>query len=111
MNIKNNSTVLLAGVLGLLAVGCTGPNEPAETEGNLVTFTCPGGETIEAIFPAELGGDVTVSLPDQEAMTLPAVEAASGARYSDGSTTFWEQGGEAMVEVGDEVVLQNCIAE
>ena len=92
-------------------MGCTGSNEAPEAAGNLATFTCPDGEMIEAVFPAEPNGEVSVSLPDQEALLLPSVPAASGAKYSDGTTTFWEQGGEAMVEVDGEIVLQNCTAE
>lgn len=111
MNVTMTGTALLAAVLGMTLVGCTGGNEAPEAEGNLVTFTCPGGETIEAVFPGEPGGAVSVSLPDQEALLLPSVAAASGAKYSDGTTTFWEQGGEALVEVDGEIVLQNCTAE
>lgn len=49
-----------------------------------------------------------VTLPDQEPLTLPATEAASGARYSDGTTTFWNKGDEALVEVDDAMVLSGC---
>lgn len=103
----------VVGLASLAIVGCTGPGEETTemTEGNVAVFTCPGGETIEAMFPAEMGDDVTVTLPGQEAMTLPQVEAASGAKYSDGTTTFWEQGGEALVEVDGEIVLEGCTTE
>ncbi len=42
---------------------------------------------------------------------LGAVESGSGARYSDGTTTFWNKGDEALVEVDDEIVYQNCVAQ
>ncbi|MGD1941817.1 MAG: MliC family protein [Leptolyngbyaceae cyanobacterium] len=109
LTLKVTSTLL--GLLGLALVGCTGGGEEPEAEGTLATYTCPGGETIEAIFMMEEGREVAVSLPDQDTLTLPSVEAASGAKYSDGTTTFWEQGGEAMVEVDGEIVLQGCVAE
>jgi putative lipoprotein len=32
-------------------------------------------------------------------VTLPQVAAASGARYSDGVSTFWNKGNEAMLEL------------
>jgi membrane-bound inhibitor of C-type lysozyme len=100
----------IVGLIGLAMVGCTGNNE-SQAEGNLVTFSCPGGETIEAVFSGDSTGEVTVTLPDQEAMVLPQVEAASGAKYSDGTTTFWSKGDEALVEVNGEMMLQNCTAE
>ena len=111
MNMTMKGFAGLAAVFGMTLAGCTGSDEASETAGNLVTFACPGGEMIEAVFPGDRGGEVSVVLPDQEALLLPPVEAASGAKYSDGTTTFWEQGGEAMVEVDGEVVLQNCTAE
>lgn len=111
MPMTKQGFALLAAALGMTLVGCTGSNDAPATAGNLVTFTCPGGEIIEAVFPAERGGEVSVVLPDQEALRLSPVAAASGAKYSDGTTTFWEKGGEALVEVDGEIVLQNCTAE
>ena len=32
-------------------------------------------------------------------ITLPNVISGSGARYSDGSTTFWNKGNEALFEM------------
>jgi membrane-bound inhibitor of C-type lysozyme len=40
--------------------------------------------------------------------SLPAVQAASGARFSDGTTTFWMKGREALLVVGGKS-YQNCI--
>jgi len=98
------------GICGLAIVGCAADETP-EAEGNQSTFTCPTGESIEAVFPSEVDGEVMVTLPDQETVSLPRVESASGAKYSDGTTTFWEKGGEALVEQNGEVVLQGCTAE
>ncbi|MGB6014241.1 MAG: hypothetical protein WBG32_05875 [Nodosilinea sp.] len=48
-------------------------------------------------------------------MTLPALDAASGtasgARYSDGTTTLWNTGEEVLVEVDDTVVLADCTVQ
>jgi putative lipoprotein len=35
----------------------------------------------------------------ERALTLPHVEAASGARYSNGAVTFWNKGREASLEM------------
>jgi membrane-bound inhibitor of C-type lysozyme len=110
MKLAYRATSVCLGICGLAIVGCaTGENPQAE--GNQATFTCPTGETIEAVFPTEVDGEVIVTLPDQETVSLPRVESASGAKYSDGTTTFWEKGGEALVEQNGEVVLQGCTAE
>jgi putative lipoprotein len=41
---------------------------------------------------------VVIELPERS-LTLPHVVSASGARYSDGPTTFWNKGREAAFEV------------
>ncbi len=47
---------------------------------------------------------------DGASYQLARTEAASGAKYqsADGTVVFWEQGGEALVELKSEVVYQNC---
>jgi membrane-bound inhibitor of C-type lysozyme len=109
---------IFASLVSLALVGC---NTPAENPGDdtaaesdmpettAVVFECPDGETIEASF--DTPEEAVVTLPGQEAQTLPITEAASGARYSDGKTTFWNKGNEAMVEVDGEVVLAGCMAQ
>lgn len=109
-------TVALA---GLALVGCNAPAgddvttaddtmtaDETMTDGDMVVFNCPGGETITAQFVGT--EEAVVTLPDQAPITLPTTEAASGARYSDGTTTFWNKGDEALVEVDDEIVLSEC---
>jgi len=107
---------IAAGLVSLALLGCTA-SEPEvettasdmETANNLASFQCPDGEVVEAEF---VGTDeVVVTLPGQEAMTLPRVESASGARYSDGTTTLWNKGDEVMVETDGEVVLSDCVAQ
>lgn len=42
----------------------------------------------------------TLFLPERS-VTLPAVPAASGAKYSDGDTTYWSRGDEASLTLDD----------
>lgn len=117
MKLSWKTGAIVAGLASLALVGCTtSPDAEPEamepemdTTSTTATFQCPGGETIDAEFVGT--EEVVVTLPDQEAMTLPQVESASGARYSDGTTTFWNKGDEAMVEVDGEVVLSECVAQ
>jgi putative lipoprotein len=100
-------------IVALLLVACgaeappsgTGPSEDVIR----ATFVCPDGTQIEAAFD-NAAGTVTISLAD-DTLTLPQVESASGARYSDGTTTFWNKGDEALVEVDGQIVHQNCVTE
>jgi len=41
-------------------------------------------------------------------LRLPHVISGSGARYSDGKTTFWNKGRSVLVEVDDRVIVQDC---
>lgn len=117
------SAVAIA-LVGLTLAGCNSPDATADNTtapdettiaddntaaGETVVFNCPDGETVTAQFTD--ADEAIVTLPDQAPLTLPATEAASGARYSDGTTTFWNKGDEAMVEIDDTVVLSGCQAQ
>jgi membrane-bound inhibitor of C-type lysozyme len=39
------------------------------------------------------------------------VISGSGARYSDGKTTFWNRGRSVFVEVDDKIVVQDCMLQ
>ena len=41
---------------------------------------------------------VVIEVPEQRPLTLPEAVSASGARYSDGTDTFWNNGREATFE-------------
>jgi putative lipoprotein len=42
---------------------------------------------------------LSLILPDSQMVRLPLVRSASGAKYSDGVTTFWTKGEEAFIEL------------
>ncbi|WP_052049468.1 MliC family protein [Leptolyngbya sp. KIOST-1] len=124
--LKTSAVALV--LAGFALVGCNAPTDStvsddaaatdemaadAGTDETLVdetvVFECPGGETITAQFVGT--EEAVVTLPDQEPVTLPATEAASGARYSDGTTTLWNKGDDVLVEVDDTVVLADCTAQ
>jgi membrane-bound inhibitor of C-type lysozyme len=120
MSIKFKASMLTLALASLALVGCNSPEaqvdststNPEVTDAaapDTTVFECPGGETITAQFDAADAAIVT--LPDAEPVTLAATEAASGARYSDGTTTLWNKGDEVMVEIDDAVVLSGCKAQ
>jgi membrane-bound inhibitor of C-type lysozyme/heat shock protein HslJ len=86
-----------------------GTNEESGSNVIDVTYACADDVTIEAVFDNDTR-TATVTLPEGT-LDLPQVEAASGARYSDGTTTFWTKGDEAFVMVDDETVISDCLAQ
>jgi membrane-bound inhibitor of C-type lysozyme len=71
------------------------------------SYQCEDGSAFKAEFVPE---GAIVYLED-ETLNLEQIPAASGARYSDGTTTLFTQENEAFVEVDGETVLNNCVAE
>lgn len=112
------ASVVAAALAGLAVAGCTTTSPTSDdvtatdetrSADETVVFACPGGETITAQF---IGAETAiVTLPNQDPVTLPATESASGARYSDGTTTLWNKGEEVLVEVDNTVVLSDCTAQ
>ena|GEM_PF-864432 len=98
--------------LALIASACVAPLAPADQTGAesiAVTFACANDVTIDAVFD-NASDNVTVTM-NGETLTLPHVESGSGAKYSDGTTTFWTKGDEAFVQVNDETVIDGCVAQ
>lgn len=68
-------------------------------------YRSPGGEVLKASFDLDRH-QVTVTLPDGRSVTLPAAQSASGARYSDGTETFWEHQGTGRFFHGETVLFE-----
>jgi membrane-bound inhibitor of C-type lysozyme len=82
----------------------------AETEQKWLSFRCPDGQTVMAQFQLPEDQFVNVRFAGRE-FRLPHVISGSGARYSDGKTTFWNRGRSVLMEVDDKVVVQDCMLE
>jgi len=48
-------------------------------------------------------------LLDGEQLHLSHVEAASGAKYSDGRYTYWSQGEKALIQRDGEIIISDCV--
>jgi membrane-bound inhibitor of C-type lysozyme len=96
------AAVALAAILG-----CSQAN--VEGEQKWLSFRCPDGQTVMARFEPQ-DQFVSVRFAGRE-MRLPHVISGSGARYSDGKTTFWNKGRSVLVEVDDKVVVQDCMLQ
>jgi putative lipoprotein len=75
----------------------TGPDAVPVSSRTLI-FVCDAGEFHMRMSP----GQVELVLPDRT-LVLPQVPAASGARYQEGQTLFWDRGNEARLEIDGKV--------
>jgi hypothetical protein len=75
---------------------------------NLSTFRCEDGGMITA--DTSIDGQAEITLPSGEVEVLDETEGAEGALYTstDGSFTFLNQEGEAVVEQNGEVTFEGC---
>lgn len=80
-----------------------------ERQPKSLSFRCPDGRTVMARFEPK-DQFATVRLEGRE-LRLPHVISGFGARYSDGTTTFWNKGNTALVEIDDRIVVQDCVLE
>lgn len=99
---------MIAGLLLLLAlpVGASPlPCGDVATRQSAATYSTAGGERLDACFD-QAAEKVTLRLPGGEIITLPSAISASGARYSDGSRTFWEHQGAGRYFVGDKMLFE-----
>jgi membrane-bound inhibitor of C-type lysozyme len=90
-------------VVALLLAGCVLP--PQHT----YDYACLDGYEFSIRYSgAEDPGDVALLEEESGTSKLPRAPSASGARYSNGITTFWATGDTAMILYGDEVVRVDC---
>jgi membrane-bound inhibitor of C-type lysozyme len=52
--------------------------------------------------------DCVILSLDGKPIKLPRVTSGSGARFSNGRTTVWLKGNEAVIEMDGKIVIKNC---
>jgi membrane-bound inhibitor of C-type lysozyme len=73
--------------------------------GPRMDWRCDGG----AAFSARIKGEGTAEVfAGGQVYNLPHVQAASGAKYSNGSVEYWEHGGEATLSGARGGPYNNC---
>ena len=106
-------TMKAAGAAGFAAVvlpvilSCS--QASVEAEQKWLTFHCPDGQVVTAQFRPQ-DQFVNVRFAGRE-LRLPHVISGSGARYSDGKTTFWNRGKSVLMQVDDKIVVQDCMLQ
>jgi membrane-bound inhibitor of C-type lysozyme len=116
-------SVKFACVVGLAAslAGCGGfsmsslnpwswgmPVERAQTlPSDATAYNCDGGKQLVVRYLSGGEKSVMIVFPERE-FRLDAAPSASGARYTNGSTTLDSKGNEAMLEESGSVTYANC---
>jgi membrane-bound inhibitor of C-type lysozyme len=106
--------VNVAGAMGIAALGlaltlsCS--QAKVASEQKWLSFRCPDGQTVMAQFQLSEDQFVNVRFAGRQ-LQWPHVISGSGARYSDGKTTFWNKGRSVLVEIDDKIVVQDCMLE
>lgn len=104
---------LISSVVGVLtvSVSLTVFSTPVSSQSSTtVSYRCDARKGFTAVYRPDGSDDVRLTF-GSKVITLPKVESASGARYSNGSVTLNTKGDEAFVEVGDKVLFENCLAQ
>jgi len=73
-----------------------------------VRYQCEGGKTFEAQYSKETA---QVKLGENQTLNLRQVPTASGVRYTDDRTTLSTKGNQAVIEVGNQITFQRCLAQ
>jgi membrane-bound inhibitor of C-type lysozyme len=106
--VKVVGTVGFAGLVLAAIWSCSQANVGVEQK--WLSFRCPDGQTVMAQFHLPEDQFVNVRFAGRE-LRLPHTISGSGARYSDGKTTFWNKGRSVLVEVDEKIVVQDCMLE
>jgi membrane-bound inhibitor of C-type lysozyme len=97
------------GIVALAVIlSCSQANQGSDQK--WLSFRCPDGQTVMAQFQLPEDQFVNVRFAGRD-LRLPHVISGSGARYSDGKTTFWNKGDSVLMEVDDKVVVQDCMRQ
>jgi heat shock protein HslJ len=89
---------IVATVAGLSVLGCAaGAPAPATPPARTVGYLCPDQSGFQVSIPAD-GASLTLDGLASGPVALPIARSGSGARYTDGTTTFWSKGAEALLE-------------
>ncbi len=99
---------LFCAIILPLVLSCSPAN--VKTEQKWLSFRCPDGQTVMAQFELPEDKFVNVRFAGRE-FRLPHVISGSGARYSDGKTTFWNRGKSVLMQVDDKIVVQDCMLQ
>ena len=98
------------GAMGLAFINLTLPALVQAQTTSVQTYQCsPSEKIVVKTVAGSQPQTLEVTLPDGRTVTLPQDQSASGAKYSNGSVTFWSKGNTALVEEGGELKWRDCV--
>lgn len=93
-------------VLLIFSVGCA---HKRFTDGSVKTkYQCENGFEFIAETHKDQGPDQVIVKTADTLLVLDITTSASGAKYTDGTNTFWSKGDSAMLEMADNKVFNEC---
>ena len=98
---KRNASAVFAVLLTGASVSCA--TSSTTVPANAIGYTCDAGK----IQIERTADSVTLTVQGERSL-LPRVEAASGAKYSDGKLTWWEKGDSGFVMQDESITLRDC---
>ncbi len=107
------STLIILGTVVVLLVGMGSDLRAAKPEDSenvpsakKFRYLCEDGKifTLEVITQE----DCVILTLDGKPTKLPRVVSGSGSRYSNGRTTVWLKGNEAIIEMDGKIIIKNC---
>ena len=104
---KNRLALGVASAMMIAASGVAGCARDQAAAPPITTFVCPDGAVLSASFPSDERVLLNVEGRDYE---LPRLISASGARYGDDRTIFWNKGRQALFERSDGTSFVGCVA-
>ena len=106
----SQSCQVAIGAISLALISLTLASPTQAQDAPVQTYQCsPSEKLVVKTVPGSQPLTLEVTLPDQRTVTLPQDQSASGAKYSNGSITFWSKGNTALVEEGGEPKWKDCV--
>ncbi len=102
----------LAALFGSLLVIAYQGRLPFLQKGEWLTCLCQDqtGRQVElkVMYPSYPAGPIRLKLPDGTERELSMVKAPKGAKYSDGTLTFWDQVNMAEIRQNGDLIYRDC---
>jgi len=106
----SQSLAIALGTISLALIGLPLPSPVQAQDAPVQTYQCsPSERLVVKTIPGSQPPTLEITLPDQRTVTLPQAESASGAKYSNGSITFWSKGNTALVEEAGQLKWKDCV--
>ena len=106
--------ILLIVTATFLTISCTSSNDDVMNTAlnSNIKYKCEHGEKIDVKYftTKDRTHHALISI-DNKKYDLKSVPSASGAKYSDGKSTWWAKGTSGFFEINDAITVKNCVEQ